>query len=193
MSVDTWAVVVATAVGPLAAVLITRWLETRREAELRRHWVFTVLMGLRGVIANAEHVRALNVVQVHFYKDEKVITAWKRFVEHTETKASDEKGWIEWNLKQRELLNGMLSEIAVALDIPIDSVDLRRGGYAPQAWADREAGEQDRLFVFQALAASIRAGEWKDFIKDQDELKAAVTSVLEASKPTSPSPGRSKK
>jgi hypothetical protein len=35
MNIDTWAVVLATIIGPLAAVFITRWNDQRREARNR--------------------------------------------------------------------------------------------------------------------------------------------------------------
>lgn len=182
---DTWAVVVATAVGPIAAVLISMWVEERRSARQRQHWVFSTLMGLRGVILSADHVRAINVVQVEFHKSPKVIAAWKAFLAHLETDGHAE----EWALKHRDLLNALLSQIAESLGIKADSLDIARGGYYPTGWAQR-SNDQDAVLRAQAKIAKLVNGQgfdnWLARMADADHRAAFEVAVKQLNSQPSP-------
>lgn len=67
MNIDTWAVVLATFLGPIFAILVSRFLEKRASLENRRLWTFRTLMATRRIGLSAEHVGALNTVEVDFY------------------------------------------------------------------------------------------------------------------------------
>jgi len=61
-----WAILVATFVGPIAAVIITRWIDAAREKTQRRLVIFRTLMATRAVGLNPERVAALNMIQIDF-------------------------------------------------------------------------------------------------------------------------------
>jgi hypothetical protein len=67
MNIDTWAVVLATIVGPVAAVFITRWNDHRREERNRLLYVYRTLMATRKIAISQEHVTAINLVEVEFH------------------------------------------------------------------------------------------------------------------------------
>ncbi|HXE78734.1 MAG TPA: DUF6680 family protein, partial [Rhodanobacter sp.] len=145
----------ATALGPILAVCVSMWIQNRSMAKLRKHWVFSTLMGLRGATLSNEHVRALNTVQVEFYESPKVIAAWKRFLEHLDIVTSTPEAAEIWWLKHRDLLNELLMQMARALDIDAEGVDVSRGGYRPQVWVDREREEQGVLHAKAKVAELI--------------------------------------
>jgi hypothetical protein len=60
MNVDTWAVVLATFLGPIAALLITFVRDSRTQKYNRRLHVFRTLMATRKIAISPDHVNALN-------------------------------------------------------------------------------------------------------------------------------------
>lgn len=181
MHIDTLSVVLATALGPIIAVYISMWIQNRSMAKLRKHWVFSTLMGLRGATLSNEHVRALNTVQVEFHESRKVIAAWKRFLEHLEAKSTPDTPDIWW-LKHRDLLNELLIQMARALDINAEGVDISRGGYCPQGWVDREREEQNVLHAKAKAAELILHPGFAAFLErlQNVEYRARLTDAFKA-------------
>ena len=174
-----WAVVAATIVGPIAAVAISMKMEERRSRRARKHWVFSTLMGLRGVPVSPEHVRAINLVQVEFHDRIRVIEAWRKFLAHAETNAAQSG----WNIKYRDLLNDLLVQIAGSLDINAEAIDIARGGYYPLGWADQANDETAIRSAAAKLAKFLTAPEfdaWMERLKDADyrvQLAKAVNEM----------------
>jgi hypothetical protein len=82
MTSETGAIVAATFLGPIFAVLITIWRESASRKYSRRLHVFRTLMSTRKIGISPDHVNALNLVEVDFYKCKKVEAAWKSYQEH---------------------------------------------------------------------------------------------------------------
>ena len=61
------AIMLATFLGPIAAVQAQKYLERRREVENRKISVFYALMATRSARISPEHVRALNSISLAFY------------------------------------------------------------------------------------------------------------------------------
>lgn len=175
MNIDTWAVVLATIVGPVAAVFITRWNDQRREARNRLLHVYRVLMATRRSNVSQDHVAAINLVEVEFHGVKPVIEAWSAYLTHLNTKAQTEseehaKGW---NDRRSELLAVLLVKIAAHLGITKGEIEILHGGYAPQAWAVRE----NKLDAVQDYAIRLAEG------------KAVVPlAVVQQSPPNNPYP-----
>ena len=78
------AVVILTALcSGLIATFVTILWQKRSQTRIEKTKIFTVLMSKRYDIAAEESVNALNMIDVVFYKSEKVRTAWKSFLEAT--------------------------------------------------------------------------------------------------------------
>ena len=89
ISSETWAIVAATGLGPIFAVGITLWREAVTEKYRRRFSVFRTLMATRKVPISPEHVNAVNLVEVDFYKCRAVEAAWLAYKDHLNTGPDD--------------------------------------------------------------------------------------------------------
>jgi hypothetical protein len=126
-----WLTLAAILIGPIAAVFITRHLDDRRFAAGRKMDIFRTLMRTRRIPSHVYHVGALNLVEVEFLKDEKVVRAWKDYLRNlgAEPPASPRQ---EGFYKEREsLLTTLLSQIAVSLGLQVPQMDIHMGNYIP--------------------------------------------------------------
>ena len=77
MQAKDWIEIAALIIIPIAAVLIGQWLQNRAEIRKDKMQIFKVLMTARVYAWTVESVNALNVLEVVFAKDRKVIAAWR--------------------------------------------------------------------------------------------------------------------
>jgi hypothetical protein len=154
MNIDTWAVVMATALGPLAAVMITMWRSRVDSVRDRQLHVFRTLMATRRLQISGEHVNALNLIEVEFYKKATVLAAWQKYREHLNKGPDDEI----WHETKDRILAILLSEMAKVLKFHITGLEIFRSGYAPSGWAYREMRQNaitDYLFDLSRGAKTI--------------------------------------
>ena len=88
---------------------------------------------------HADHVGALNLIEVEFIKDTNVITAWKTYLANLSEPVVpvEEKDRHDvWVKKRDSLLTKLLSEIATSLNITIEQLSILEGNYIPQGWVD---------------------------------------------------------
>lgn len=137
MDGSTLGIIIATFCGPVAAVLVTRYVDKLRENEKRQFDVFRVLMRTRRMAISPEHVGALNLVEIEFHKNKEVITALKDLMRHFETAYGASKTVDEIrgaNEKAEVLRTALLSAIARALKFNFEQLEILNGGYSPQGW-----------------------------------------------------------
>jgi hypothetical protein len=84
-----------------------------------------------------EHVNAINLIEVEFYKCRRVEAAWAIYKTHLNDTSRPEDQ--EWREKKENLLAKLLAEIALVLGFKIPAIDIFKGGYAPGGWAARDA------------------------------------------------------
>ena len=88
MTVSDIIMVIAILLAPLLAVQIQKWIEIFRETRQRKLYVFHTLMATRAARVSTEHVQALNMIDIIFYKDKAekpVREAWKKYLDHLNT------------------------------------------------------------------------------------------------------------
>jgi len=134
---------IAIVVGPIVAVRLTLRLETLRERLRRKYQTFHALMRTRRVALSPEHVSALNGIQIEFHDDEKVIAAYKRYIDNLGGPAlppgSDEKMIKRFVDDRDDAFNNMMFEIGKHLGFSLDKRELVKYSYAPQGWVNAEA------------------------------------------------------
>lgn len=144
-------------VGPVAAILVAQFLDRRRERVHRRMEIFRTLMRTRRTPMWAEHVGALNLVEIAFAGVDAVIAAWKDLFEHLGSepprRSSEELGVTmspeEQTAANRrfhgriateraERLAVLLHAIAKNVGHKAEQLEIFKGGYTPQGYADVE-------------------------------------------------------
>lgn len=138
----TYAIVFATLLGPIIAVLITRWQDARDRTHRRRAETFRTLMATRGTPISNEHVGAMNTVEVDFYGVKNVEVAWSNYIAHLNAhpgRDAPDAAKNLWEDVRKDRLAIMLAKMATVLGIIKSEIEIRRGGYAPEGWATRDA------------------------------------------------------
>jgi hypothetical protein len=180
VSIDTWAVVLATMVGPVAAVLITRWNDQRHEQRNRLLHIYRVLMSTRRMSVSQEHVAAINLVEVEFHNVQPVIDAWSTYLTHLNSAPAPNSSLEQqkqWNDRRAELLAILISKIASHLGLSKGEIEILHGGYAPQGWVDRDS----RLARIQDYVLALSEGK--------AVVPIATTPPPSTNNPYPPAPG----
>jgi hypothetical protein len=148
-----WITLLAIFVGPVAAILTQRLIDSSREQSQRRDRVFLTLMSTRATPLAPDHINTLNSIDVVFDRrrggDVKVRSAWAKLLAHivTDTNAP------QWQEKYNDLKVDLLREIAVETGYPfVDTDYLKRQFYYPKAFGDLEL---DQLKLRKALASAL--------------------------------------
>jgi hypothetical protein len=168
VSLEAWLTIVAIIIGPLAALLIQKYIENRRAQQDRKIAIFRNIMAHRASRLSAPYVQALNGIETEFYGDTKVINAWRTFVDHLY--AQDEKTdptLARWSERNAELLTNLLLRMAESLGYRFEDVAIKRNAYAPKGWDTIET-EQTKL----------RQSAIKVF-EGQKPLKVEITNAAE--------------
>lgn len=142
----TIAICAATLLGPIFAVVVTRWNDDRRATRDRRMTLFRILMGTRRIQLSNEHVGALNLIEVEFADEPEILQAWKDLVAHLASTANQPTPQ-DWSDRLETLKGKLLSKIAKKLGFDATNLDVFRGGYAPNAWGQNEQ-RQDFLWRY---------------------------------------------
>ena len=149
MDTKDWIIVVATVLGPILAVQAQKAVESFRERRNRKTWVFTQLMATRAARVSAEHVQALNMIDIVFFgirtlgirhrtkAEQNVLDSWREYHDHLGIKV-DGEGLIIWNVAGDELFINLLFAMSTDVGYTFDRVQLKRGAYSPIAHGDLE-------------------------------------------------------
>lgn len=136
-----WAVVAATLIGPIVAVIITLWAQARDSRRRNRMDLFANMMRSRRNPTSTDFVGSLNLVPVHFHADRQVIAKYAELIallEDNAWRSKDMDAIRSINEKVDLAIAYLLSSMSKALGVPIEQLAILRGAYAPQGWADEE-------------------------------------------------------
>jgi hypothetical protein len=143
VSLESWLTIAAIIIGPLAALLIQKYLEDRRAQVDRRVKIFRDLMANRASRMSAPYVAALNGIETEFFGQTRVLEAWRNLNDHLYTPWKDNES-AQWNDRTTERLNKLLHEMGESLGYHFDEVTLKRNVYYPAGWSTIEL-EQTQL------------------------------------------------
>jgi hypothetical protein len=153
------ATIVAIILGPVFAVRISLQNEASRERTRRKYQTFHALMKTRRVTLAAEHVTALNVIQIEFHDDDRVISAYKKYIDNLAgpTLASNaHQDEISRFIQTRDdVFIELIFEMGRHLGFNFDKRELAKYSYTPQGWINME-GEQNSI---RSLALELLQGK----------------------------------
>ncbi|QZN91905.1 DUF6680 family protein [Idiomarina abyssalis] len=147
--VSSWVMIAAVFLGPIAAVQIQKFLESRKEETQNRIKVFKDLMTTRASTLAYQHVSALNMVGLEFRGKQfsKVISAWNIYLDHLNSYPDDEELGKVWVDKSNDLLSDLLYEMGISLGFEFDKVHIKKAGYIPKGYAD---AENEQIYIRKA-------------------------------------------
>jgi len=115
--------------GPVTAVCITLWVQTRREKRAAKRQLFLTLMSERKSLAISPQVaNALNTIDVVFFDNDQALALWHKYYALLSQPPSEERGhtWLE-----------LLAVMAADLQYPnLKHTDLDKF-YIPQGHVDQ--------------------------------------------------------
>ena len=145
MSLTDILMITATALSPLIAVQVTRYLDDQKELRGRKIHVFKTLMATRAYSLSPGHVEALNRIDLEFSakkKDEKaVLDVWQQYLDHLGNKTLEGQAWVD---KRVDLLVELLHAMGKTLGYEFNKTQIKNGTYSPMAHGRIES-EQERL------------------------------------------------
>jgi hypothetical protein len=132
-----WSILAATFIGPIAAVLMTRYIDQLRERGARRLWIFRTLMATRRTWLSPEHIAALNQIELDFQNATGVMNAYRMYMKHLATpfEPKDEDRVAH---ERQSMRTKILSAMAKTLGIRVEQMDIFEGGYVPQGHVNIE-------------------------------------------------------
>ena len=87
---NVWAVIVSALVSGVLATIITIVVNNYQSKQAEKRKVLSIMLSYRYDLANENNVNAMNRIQVVYYGDDDVISAWKEFNEVTKDKNKQE-------------------------------------------------------------------------------------------------------
>jgi len=184
------AVVLATLLGPIAAVQAQKFIERSTETRNRKRYIFYTLMATRAVRLATEHVAALNSIELDFRsrRDRRVIDAWRQYSDHLNVPGDlDGAHAATWADRRDVLFFELFFEMSQALGYSFDRVQLRRGVYYPRGHGDNEVAQSKiREGVLKILSGEeaipmniVRVPINEEALKLQLQLQKAIVDCIE--------------
>lgn len=166
------ATIAAIAWGPIKAVQITRKNDDAREKRRRQFDVFHSLMKTRRFALSAEHVMALNLVQVDFYQHAKIDAAYRHYMALLSRvpPAPSDGHASRFYEEQEDALYDLLHEIGNELGYDYDKRDLRKLAYGPQGWEN----DEQQMRASRALLIELLSGRRPMPVADWEKIVAAA-------------------
>jgi hypothetical protein len=115
---------IAIVLSPLFAVLISMWLQDRKEKRRQKQVIFGSLMSTRHQIVSDEIVRSLNMIDVVFYNKKTVRDLWHEYFSMLNNEGlNNPTGWKQRDAKRLDLIHEIAAEVGLGKNITHLDVD----------------------------------------------------------------------
>jgi hypothetical protein len=149
--------VLAIIFSPVVAVLISLWVQQRRETRQNQLSILTALIGSRHQPLSPEGVRALNMIDLVFHDNEKVRGIWHEYFDMLCNEGlNNPSGFQQRNKKNIELVTAMAA--ALGYGKAITHLDIDRI-YSPVGFWERDRNVAEiHSELLRVLKATARVG-----------------------------------
>ncbi len=126
--------------SPLVALQVQKYLNDYANKKRRKEEIFNTLMETRAQPLSFEHVRALNKIDLAFYKDKHITSSWNSYRDHLNKYPKDQnKAHQEiWVNQITDKLITLLLAMSKLLKYDFDDTALKNGAYLPLAHGNLE-------------------------------------------------------
>lgn len=150
ITISDWAIVAATLLGPLAAVLISLWIEHRRAKRSIRQGLVHTFLNAMNHPGDANYQMAIRAVAVEFRKDAQVMSAHRDFLDA----ANLPNGPPGFTAQKLVKLVALLFD---RIGSKVSEDDVRGMGFVSVGFVEREQLLQDTLKAIVRVADTLEA------------------------------------
>lgn len=126
--------IISVVVSPLIAVLVSMWIQDRKERQQHKREILGTLIGARHNPLAIENIRALNVIDLVFYDEPHVRSLWREYFGMLcNEELNNQDGWELQNRKRNDLITAMAASLGYGR--AITHLDMDRV-YIPVGLAD---------------------------------------------------------
>lgn len=153
MSLTDILMITSTALSPLIAVQVTRYLDDKNEQRDRKLQIFKTLMATRAYTLSPAHVEALNKIDLEFSSKSKtekaVLNVWQQYLDHLGNRIMNPEAWAE---RRVDLLVDLLHAMSQTLGYDFNKTQIKNATYSPIAHGRiEEEQEKIRQLVLELL------------------------------------------
>ena len=145
MTLTDTLIILATALSPVIAVQVTRFLDDRNEERGRKLRIFKTLMATRAYNISPAHVEALNSIDLEFSekktREKSVLDVWQQYLDHLGNLQMEPSAW---NIRRVDLLVELLYAMGKCVGYDFNKTQIKNGTYSPTAHG-RIEDEQSRI------------------------------------------------
>lgn len=145
--------IAATALSPVIAVQVTRYLDEQKEVRNRKLHIFKTLMATRAYNISHQHVEALNRIDLEFSpkkpKEKAVLDLWQQYLDLLGVRPADRP---DWGSRRLDLMVDLLHAMGHSLGYDFSKTQIKNATYSPTAHGQLEAqSEQVRNMTLELL------------------------------------------
>jgi len=174
------ATLVAIVAGPILAVLVTRQIDNRNEAKRRKLDLFRTLMQTRGIRLDPAHVAALNIVELEFYDQPQVRSAFRSYIEHLSSPepAGSKEDQDRYYDQRSDLFMDLIHQIGRVVGYNFDKRELERRSYVPKGWNDDQFLQKRNAHLIAEILEGRRPFPITNFVTGQSPFPAPPTIIV---------------
>ena len=180
------AIIFATLIGPILAVWASEWRQSRRAEKERKERIFNTLWATRSSNLDANHVQALNHIDLAFPVNEypAISEAWRLYQAQLNSMIGNtEDSKARWEEKSRSLREDLIHKMASDLKIKFTKSMVIQPSYMPEAYAN------DHVIKQQINMALLGVLKGDHAIQVRPQIDSQITQTNNPPSPSAPRAG----